>query len=230
MSKLTHVIYGQVTNRIIGRKTSKIEVDHRIKLTVKADSKLFHETALGCSFFFQYNPDTLKIKRIASCKKALAKDAGIAIENLDAATEYLIDCMNKLEDREREEALRAAGVVLTGFWAGVNTFQSINALFAWEPVNALIGGVVAIGAGILTKMQYEALTKQQKAAVEALKLFKSKLTRYHATVQRYLPEEMRENTVLADPKFTAIASQLRILFKNITPDGVATNKPNWGTA
>lgn len=229
MSKLSHVIYGQITNRVHGRKICKIEINYRTQLIAKVNTEIYHECQVGCSYFFEYNPDTLKIKKLASCKKAMAQDTVIAIENLDAATEYLIDCMNKLEDREREEALRAAGVVLTGFWAGVNTFQSINALFAWEPVNALIGGVVAIGAGILTKMQYESLTKQQKAAVEALKLFKSKLTRYHATVRRYLPEEMRENTVLADPKFTAIASQLKVLFKNITPDSVATNDVNYAT-
>lgn len=230
MSKLSKLIYGQVTNRIHGSKICKIHIDNHTKLIAKVNSDIYHATELGCYFFFKYNPATMHIESIAECRKAQTSNLEVALQNLDKASTLLVSTMSVLEKREREEALRAAGVILTGFWAAVNTFQAINSFLAWEPVNAAVGVSVAVGAGLLTKLQYEALTDAQKASVDALAHFKSALTRYHATVRRYIPEEMAENVVVTEHRFNGIASQLKRIFENVTVDGIASNNVNYAPA
>ena len=230
MTKLSKLIFGQVTNRIHGRKVCFIHIDDHTQLITKVNSDIYHETSLGCYFFFKFNPNTLHIESIKSAREATATDLDVALKNLDSASTNLVNKMNVLEKREREEALRAAGVVLSGFWTVVQAIQGINALLVWEPVNAVAGISIAVGAGIITKLQYESLTDAQKASLDALAEFKIALTRYQVTVKRYLPEDMTENVVLAEHTFNGIASKLKRIFSNVTADGVASNNVNFATA
>ena len=230
MSTLSKLLFGQVTNRIHGRKICKISFDDRTELIVKVNSDLYHELQIGNYFFVIYNPSTKHITKIAGCNQACSSELDVAIQNLDNSASQLVNAMDVLEARDRDEALRSSGVVLTGFWAAINAFQAVNACFAWEPINAAISVSLAVGASVLTKMQYEALTIQQKASIEALKMFERKLAVYHATVRRYAPENMRENVILDAPKFTAIATKLKRIFKNVTTDDFSTANMNWSVA
>lgn len=230
MSTISKLLFGQVTNRIHGRKICKISFNDRTELIVKVNSDFYHELQIGNYFFVIYNPATKHIINIAGSSQACTTQLDIAIENLDNCSSDLIKSMELLENKERDVALRASGVVLTGFWAAFNAFQAVNACFAWEPANAAISVGLAAGAAFLTKMQYEALTIQQKAAIEALKLFERKLAVYHSTVRRYTPVDMRENVILDAPQFTAIASKLKRVFKNVTVDDFSTANFNWSVA
>ncbi len=230
MSTLSKLLFGQVTNRIHGRKICKISFDDRTELIVKVNSSDYHELQVGNYFFVIYNPSTKHITKIAGVTQACSSELDLAIQNLDDSATHLIKAIEVLEARDRDEALRASGVVLTGFWAALNAFQAVNACFAWEPVNAAISVGLAVGASVLTKMQYEALSIQQKASIEALKMFERKLAVYHASVRRYAPMHMRENVILDAPKFIAIATKLKRVFKNITTDDFSTANMNWSVA
>ena len=230
MSTLSKLLFGQVTNRIHGRKVCKISFDNRTELIVKVNSSDYHELQVGNYFFVVYNPSTKHITKIAGVTKAVSSQLDIAIANLDNSSTDLIAAMAIMEHRDRDEALRASGVVLTGFWTAFNAFQTVNACFAWEPVNAAIGLGLTAGAAFLTKMQYESLTIQQKAAIEAIKMFERKLAVYHASIRRYAPQDMRENVILDCPKFIGIATQLKSIFRNVTTDDFSTANFNWSVA
>ena len=230
MSTISKLLFGQLTHRVHGRKVLKVTFDGRTKLTVKVNTAAYHALELGCNFFVLYNPSTNKISKIANCNQAITSNMSVAIENLDNCASQLVKAMEVLEAKDRDEALRASGVVLTGFWAILNGIQTVNAVFAWEPVNAVIGVSLTVGATLLTKMQYEALTVQQKASIEALKMFERKLAVYHSTVRRYAPQSMRQHVILDCPKFVAIATQLRRIFKNVTTNDFSTADFNWSVA
>ena len=230
MTKLSKLLFGQVTNRVHGRKILNVEFDYRTTLQVKVNSDDYHKLELGCYFFALYDPDTKHITKLASVHNAVSNQLDIAIANLDNATTDLISAMDRLDRHERDEALRAAGVVLTGFWTVFNGVQTINALFAWEPINAGIGVGLTAGAAVLTKLQYEALTDSQKVAADSLNLFKRQLAIYHASIRRYAPEEMRGDVTLAIPQFKGIASRLKRLFENVTASDLGTGNINWGHA
>lgn len=230
MSTISKLLFGQLTHRVHGRKVLKVTFDDRTKLTVKVNTPAYHALELGCNFFVLYNPSTNQISKIANCNQAITSNMSVAIENLDNCASQLVKAMEILEAKDRDEALRASGVVLTGFWAILNGIQTVNAVFAWEPVNAAIGVGLTVGATLLTKMQYEALTIQQKASIEALKMFERKLAVYHSTVRRYAPESMRQNVILDSPKFVAIATNLKRIFKNVTTNDFSTADFNWSVA
>ena len=230
MSTISKLLFGQVTNRVHGRKVCKISFNNRTELTVKVNTPAYHALELGCNFFVLYDPASKRISKIAACNQACSSELTVAIENLDNCATDLVNAMKILEVKERDEALRASGVILTGFWAFVNGIQTVNAIFAWEPVNAVAGVALTVGAAVLTKMQYEALTDAQQASIAALKLLQRKLAVYHSTVRRYAPQSMRENVILDSPKFVAIASTLRRIFKNVTVNDFSTNDFNWSVA
>ena len=230
MSTISKLLFGQVTHRVHGRKVCNITFDNRTKLTVKVNTPAYHALELGCNFFVLYNPATNKISKIANCNQACSSELTIAIENLDNCSSELVAAMKVLEVKDRDEALRASGVVLTGFWTIFNGVQAANAIFAWEPVNAAIAVGLTVGAAVLTKMQFESLTDAQQASIAALKLFERKLAVYHSTVRRYAPQSMRENVILDSPKFTAIATKLKRIFKNVTSNDFSTANFNWSVA
>ena len=230
MSTISKLLFGQVTNRVHGRKVCKISFNNRTELTVKVNTPAYHALELGCNFFVLYDPASKRISKIAACNQACSSELNVAIENLDNCATDLVNAMKILEVKERDEALRASGVILTGFWAFINGVQTVNAIFAWEPVNAVAGVALTVGAAVLTKMQYEALTDAQQASIAALKLFQRKLAVYHSAIRRYAPQSMRENVILDSPKFVAIASTLKRIFKNVTVNDFSTNDFNWSVA
>ena len=230
MSTISKLLFGQVTHRVHGRKVLNVTIDDRTKLTVKVNTPAYHALELGCSFFVLYNPYTNKISKVANCNQAITSNMNIAIENLDNCASELVSAMKVLEVKERDQALRASGVVLTGFWTIFNGVQAVNAAFAWEPVNAVIGVGITVGVAVLTKMQYEALTDTQQASIAALKLFERKLAVYHSTVRRYAPQSMRQHVILDCPKFVGIASKLKRIFKNVSTDDFSTANFNWSVA
>ena len=96
MTKLSKLLFGQVTNRIHGRKVCFIHIDNHTQLITKVNSDIYHETSLGCYFFFKYNPNTLHIESIKSAREATATDLDVALKNLDSASTNLVTKMNLL--------------------------------------------------------------------------------------------------------------------------------------
>ncbi len=230
MSTISKLLFGQVTNRIHGRKICKISFNDRTELIVKVNSDFYHELQIGNYFFVIYNPATKHISKIAGSTQSSSSQLDIAIENLDNCSSDLIKSMDLLENKDRDEALSASGVVLTVLLTVLDAVREGRGGWGGGPVNAAIGLGLTAGAALLTKMQYEALTLQQKAAIEALKIFERKLAVYHSTVRRYTPVDMRENVILDAPQFTAIATKLKRIFKNVTVDDFSTANINWSVA
>lgn len=230
MSNITNLVCGQLTRYTIGRKECKLEFSTNHVLKVPASDPIMNELAVGCYYFAAFSKHSNVVKHIYSCTKARTEHIDVAIKNLENATDSVVAYLSRVEKAERAVLLRMAGLSFTGFFACMQFIQGINAFFAWEPVNAVIGVGLAAVSAALTKMQWEDLTEQQKNAVHALKAFKRQLAVYQATVKRYKPEAIEGEVVIDDPRFTAIASKLMRIFPNVTGDSVRTDNVNYAAA
>ena len=102
----------------------------------------------------------------------------VEIKNITNSIDALESSMAQLSKAERTEFLSLVGFAVSGTWATISTIQTINALFAWEPVNALLGAAMAGGAAVVAAAQYENLTDAQRTAAELLILSASSYQSY----------------------------------------------------
>lgn len=162
----------------------------------------------GKYYWVAFDSETNTIESQLSISTGDKQKLQAQIKNIKNSTNNLFESMDKLSLSEKAEFMHAVGLTVSGAWTVVNGIQTVNALFAWEPVNLCIGAVLTAGGALVAANQYESLNEQQKKTAEYFKAFNNDLIVYQTTMQRYKPSEYSE-LALDDPRFTRIISRLR---------------------
>ena len=205
---MKQVIGSQLLHRkYSGSKTYLKFVSGHTLCVPTLDDK-FSSLEVGGYYWVSFNPGSRLISDFLPISINDKKSIQVEIRNITNSIDALESSMAQLSKAERNEFLAAVGLTVSGTWAVLSTVQTINALFAWEPVNALIGATMAGGAAIVAAAQYENLTDAQRNSAELLKKFNYDFLVYQASMTRYMPTQFKDLT-LSDPRFTAIVSRIK---------------------
>lgn len=218
-------VYAQVIKRSFEKNYRRYQLSTGHILFTKDHALMTNAIKPNQYYWFAFDPSNMNIISMVD-RYNVSETFTKSMNNLIDAADDLEAGLRTLQVSERAVALRAAGVVITGAWTAFNAVQTVNSLFAWEPVNACLGvGLTAAGA-IFTAAQYEELTDAQKRGVDAIKSFEAALTQYHCVVKRYMPEEM-QGCHIDDVRFTKVISIIKRVLPNIKLGGLRTNNVSY---
>jgi len=221
----THVVYAQVIKRSFEKNARRYQLSTGHILWTQDSSLMSNQIKANQYYWFAFDPCNLRILRMVD-RYNVSETFTKAMNNLIDAADDLEANLRSLQIAERALALRAAGVVITGAWTAFNAVQTINALFAWEPVNAVIGLGMTTAGAIFTAAQYEELTDAQKRGVDAIRGFEAALTQYHCIVNRYMPTEL-QGSHIDDVRFTKVISIVKRVLPQVKLDGFRTNNVSY---
>lgn len=228
------ITLAKVTHRNRFNKISYIKLNKNMtELTTNSGSMFDRQITPGADtwYWFAFNDadNTIVDMAVAVEGGDLVVNILSKHKNLVNATHAITETFSKLSKIERDYVLQAAGVAFTAGWTIFNGIQTVNALFAWEPVNFCIGlGMTAV-TSVVTAAQYDKLTDTQKLAVVATNQFNTALTDFHAVIKAYAPESMR-NYAVASPAFNGIHNKLYKWLPMMDVTAMETNCPNWSVA
>jgi len=205
---MKQVIGSQLLDRKFSKGTTYLKFVSGHTLSVPTLDEKFSTFEIGCYYWVAFGSASRVISEVIPISIDDKNRLQVEIKNITNSIDALESSMAQLSRAERTEFLSLVGFAVSGTWATISTIQTINALFAWEPVNAVIGAAMAGGAAVVAAAQYENLTDAQRTSAELLKKFNSDFLVYQATMTRYMPAEFKDLT-LSDPRFTAIVSRLK---------------------
>lgn len=205
---MNHLIYSRLEQRTYGKANTKFTFHSGDVLHCSTLNDEVHEMQVGCYYWVSFDSVSKEIHSQTEITLSDKKRIQASIKNLTRSSDKAFAAIDKLSKSERAEFCHTCGFALSGTFAVINGIQSVNALFAWEPVNLLMGLGLAAGSSLLAASQYEQLTEAQKRTAEYLKEFKQEFLVYQAAVQRYKPEQYAD-AVLADVRYTTVISRIR---------------------
>jgi len=227
------ITLAKVTHVTRGRKLTYFKLNKNIELCTTTGSMFDRKIDVYSNtwYWFAFNDAinhivdmSVAVNGDELCTNLMSKH-----QNLVNATEAITNTYSQCTSTQLSYILQFFGVAVTGGWTIWNGIQTVNALFAWEPVNFCISlGMTAI-TSVVTSAQYEKLTETQKSAVKATEHFKSALNDFHAVVKAYAPESMRDYAV-ASPAFNGIYHKIYRWLPKMDVTSMETNRPNWSVA
>ena len=227
------ITLAKVTHRNKFAKVSYLTLNKNIELITNSDSMFDQQITPGADTWFWFAFDDA-VNRIVDM--SVAVEGGDLVvnllskhKNLVEATHAITETYSQCDKAQLNYVLQFFGTGIGAFVAVYNGVQTINACFAWEPINFCIGLGMTAASSVFTKLQYERLTDTQRAVVVATKRFQSALTDFHAVIKAYAPESMRDYAV-ASPAFTGIHNKRYKWLPKMDVTSMETNRPNWSVA
>ena len=229
----TKITLAKVTHVTRGPKVTYFQLNKNIELCTSTGSIFDRQIDVHVDtwYWFAFND---AINHIVDMSEAVnGDDLAVNIlakhKNLVDATHAITQTYSQVTSHELTYVLQSFGFVVTSGWAVFSAVQSVNALFAWEPVNLAIGlGMTAVSS-VVSAGQIKKLNETQRAVLLATKQFEHALTDFHAVIKAYAPDSMR-NYAIASPAFDGIFSKIYRWLPKMDVTSMETNRPNWSWA
>lgn len=211
---MSHLIYSRLEHRTYNKLQTTFTFHSGDVVHGNPEKEAIEAMKIGCYYWVSFDPCNKQIHNVSEITISEKKSIQAAIKNLTRSSDKAFDALDKLSKSERTEFLHACGLAVSGTFAVINGIQSVNALFAWEPINLCVGAALAAGSALVAASQYEQLTEAQKRTADYLKDFKQAFLVYQTTVKRYRPEQFKDD-VLADIRYTTLVSRIRHLLPEL---------------